>query len=70
MLWGAVILNLIIVEVLFFTTDPAKNALRATGKLRLGLRAALVMLLRLGLIARLPWLDRRLGMDRLTSWHR
>lgn len=69
MLWGAVILNLIIVEVLFFTTDPAKNALHATGKF-LGLHAALVMLLQLVLIARLPWLDRRLGMDRLTSWHR
>ncbi|MDT5028371.1 MAG: hypothetical protein QOE61_4797, partial [Micromonosporaceae bacterium] len=22
------------------------------------------------LVARLPWLDRRIGMDRLTSWHR
>jgi predicted ferric reductase len=68
-LWGAVILNLIIIEVLFFATDPAKNALHAAGKF-LGLHAALAMLLQLVLIARLPWLDRRLGMDRLTSWHR
>jgi len=24
----------------------------------------------LSLVARLPWLDRRIGMDRLTGWHR
>src|SRR5690606_37083334 len=35
-----------------------------------GLHAALLMLLQLLLVARLPWLDRRLGMDRLTVWHR
>src|ERR1044071_2820514 len=28
------------------------------------------MLLQLLLVARLPWLDRRIGMDRLTAWHR
>jgi predicted ferric reductase len=30
----------------------------------------LIMMLQLTLVARLPWLDRRIGMDRLTSWHR
>ncbi len=28
------------------------------------------MMVQLVLVARLPWLDRRLGMDRLTAWHR
>jgi predicted ferric reductase len=28
------------------------------------------MMLQLLLVARLPWLDRRIGMDRLTAWHR
>ncbi len=28
------------------------------------------MMVQLVLIARLPWLDRRIGMDRLTAWHR
>jgi predicted ferric reductase len=28
------------------------------------------MAFQLVLVARLPWLDRRIGMDRLTSWHR
>jgi predicted ferric reductase len=28
------------------------------------------MMLQLVLVARLPWLDRRIGMDRLTVWHR
>ena len=35
-----------------------------------GLHAALVLMVQLLLVARLPWLDRRLGMDRLTAWHR
>ena len=35
-----------------------------------GLHAAAIMMLQLVLVARLPWLDRRLGMDRLTRWHR
>lgn len=28
------------------------------------------MAFQLLLVARLPWLDRRIGMDRLTLWHR
>jgi predicted ferric reductase len=36
----------------------------------LGLYAALLMAFQLLLVARLSWLDRRLGMDRLTSLHR
>ena len=68
-LWAVVAVNLLIVETVFLTADPAKNAILGVGKW-LGLHLALVMILQLILIARLPFLDRRIGMDRLTSWHR
>ncbi|MFI9767918.1 ferric reductase-like transmembrane domain-containing protein [Streptomyces sp. NPDC052415] len=47
----------------------AANALLVLGRLA-GLYGALFMAFQLLLVARLPWLDRRIGMDRLTSWHR
>jgi general secretion pathway protein M len=28
------------------------------------------MMVQVLLVSRIPWIDRRLGMDRLTSWHR
>jgi predicted ferric reductase len=68
-LWSAVALNVVIVETVFLTAGRAPNALIAVGKW-LGLHLALVMVVQLVLVARLPWLDRRIGMDRLTSWHR
>jgi predicted ferric reductase len=68
-LWAAVLANLLIVEVLFVTSGWGKNSLLSVGKF-FGLHAALIMMLQLILVARLPWLDRRIGMDRLTSWHR
>jgi predicted ferric reductase len=68
-LWGAVAANLLILEVLFLTSGSGKNALLSVAKF-FGLHVALIMILQLVLVARLPWLDRRLGMDRLTSWHR
>src|SRR5262245_18607121 len=68
-LWAAVLTNLLIVERLFVTAGAGKNALLTVAKF-FGLHAALVMMLQLVLVARLPWLDRRIGMDRLTSWHR
>jgi predicted ferric reductase len=71
-LWVVVAVNVAIVEVLYITaeaTNPAKNSLVAVGRF-LGLHVALLMILQLVLVARLPWLDRRIGMDRLTSWHR
>jgi predicted ferric reductase len=65
-----VVANLAIVEGMFFTAGPpAHNALTAIGRF-LGLQLAFVMALQLLLIARLPFLDRRVGMDRLTTWHR
>jgi predicted ferric reductase len=65
-----VVANLAIVEGMFFTAGPpAHNTLTAVGRF-LGLHLAFVMALQLLLIARLPFLDRRIGMDRLTTWHR
>jgi len=68
-LWTFVVVNLAIVEVLFLTAGTGKNDILTVAKF-FGLHAALVMMLQLLLVARLPWLDRRIGMDRLTSWHR
>ena len=67
---AAVLLNVVFVEVLFFTADvPEKHPLITVGRF-FGLHVALIMIVQLVLIARLPFLDRRLGMDTLTAWHR
>ncbi|MCZ9347172.1 ferric reductase-like transmembrane domain-containing protein, partial [Streptomyces sp. TRM76130] len=58
-----------VVAVLFAQGGFASNALIVLGRLT-GLYGALFMAFQLLLVARLPWLDRRIGMDRLTSWHR
>jgi len=68
-LWAFVAANLLVVEVLFVTAGAGKNSLLTVAKF-IGLHAALLMMFQLLLVARVPWLDRRLGMDRLTSWHR
>src|SRR5690349_16100845 len=68
-LWAVVAVNVAIVWVLFLTDQRDKNTLLDIGKL-FALHAALLIMLQLTLVARLPWLDRRLGMDRLTAWHR
>jgi predicted ferric reductase len=68
-LWAVVVANLVVVELLYVTQEPAKNTLVAIGQF-LGLHAGLFMIAQLLLVARLPWLERRIGMDRLTSWHR
>ncbi|WP_425425996.1 ferredoxin reductase family protein [Amycolatopsis xylanica] len=61
--------NVAVVTALFAAAGPSGNALITIGRLA-GLYGALVMAFQLLLVARIPWLDRRLGMDRLTSWHR
>lgn len=68
-LWTFVVGNLAIVEILFVTTGTGKNGVLTVAKF-FGLHAAVLMLFQLLLVARLPWLDRRIGMDRLTVWHR
>ena len=69
-LWAFVVVNLAIVEVMYFTAGPpAHNTVTAIGRF-FGLHLAFIMALQLLLIARLPFLDRRVGLDRLTTWHR
>lgn len=65
-----VVVNLAIVEIVWFTSDvPSKHPLIDAGRF-FGLHVAFVMIMQLLLVARIPWLDRRIGMDRLTAWHR
>ncbi|OXY88156.1 ferredoxin reductase family protein [Streptomyces diastatochromogenes] len=68
-LYALLAANAVIVAVLFADAGFGSNALILIGRLA-GLYGALVMAFQLLLVARLPWLDRRIGMDRLTSWHR
>ncbi|MET9134406.1 ferredoxin reductase family protein [Streptomyces antibioticus] len=68
-MWAFVIVNAAIVEGLFLSAGSGKNDVLTVAKF-FGLQAALLMLFQLLLVARLPWLDRRIGMDRLTVWHR
>ena len=68
-LWTFVIINTVILEALFLTSGTGKNGVLTVAKF-FGLHAAVLMLFQLLLVARLPWLDRRIGMDRLTVWHR
>jgi predicted ferric reductase len=65
----AILVNLLLVETLFLTGGAAGNTLTGVGRF-LGLHAAFLIIVQLTLVARLPWLDRRLGMDKLTAWHR
>ena len=66
---GAVAAHLVVVEGVFLAAGAGANTLLTIGNF-FGLHVATIMLVQLILIARLPWLDRRIGMDRLTSWHR
>ncbi|MFJ7177917.1 ferric reductase-like transmembrane domain-containing protein [Streptomyces massasporeus] len=68
-MWTFAVVNAVIVEVLFLSAGSGKNGVLTVAKF-FGLHAALLMLFQLLLVARLPWLDRRIGMDRLTVWHR
>ncbi|MFG2307612.1 ferric reductase-like transmembrane domain-containing protein [Streptomyces sp. NPDC048566] len=63
------VVNAVIVEALFLSAGSGKNGTLTSAKF-FGLHAAVLMLFQLLLVARLPWLDRRIGMDRLTVWHR
>ena len=68
-LGAAVLAHLVVVETIFVTGGSGRNDLLTLAKF-FGLHVAAVMMVQLVLVARLPWLDRRLGMDRLTAWHR
>ncbi len=64
-----VAVNAIAVAVLFTRAGASADPTLSAGRL-LGLYGGLFMDVQLLLAARLPWLERRLGMDELTSWHR
>lgn len=68
-LYAVLAANVAVVTVFFVQAGFASNALIVLGRLT-GLYGALLMAFQLVLVARLPWFDRRIGMDRLTSWHR
>lgn len=68
-LYAVLLANALVVTVFFVQAGFASNALIVLGRLT-GLFGALLMAFQLLLVARLPWFDRRIGMDRLTSWHR
>ncbi|WP_371666927.1 ferric reductase-like transmembrane domain-containing protein [Streptomyces sp. NBC_00289] len=68
-LWTFVIVNLVILEGLFLAAGTGQNGVLTVARF-FGLHAAVLVLFQLLLVARLPWLDRRIGMDRLTVWHR
>ncbi len=68
-LWAFVVVNVVIVETLFITVGTGKNNILTVAKF-FGLHAFLLLMFQLLLISRLSWLDRRIGMDRLTVWHR
>ncbi|WP_206336326.1 ferric reductase-like transmembrane domain-containing protein [Streptomyces torulosus] len=68
-LYAVLAANVVAVAVFFVQAGFASNALIVLGRLT-GLYGALLMAFQLLLVARLPWFDRRIGMDRLTSWHR
>lgn len=70
LLWTFLLVNLVIVEAMFANPSrPTYNTLHAIGRF-LGLHLAFVMALQLLLIGRIPFLERRIGMDKLTHWHR
>ncbi len=68
-LYAILTVNSAVVAVFFVQAGFASNTLIVLGRLT-GLYGALLMAFQLILVARLPWFDRRIGMDRLTSWHR
>lgn len=68
-LWAVVAINVVIVWTLYFAAGEARNVLLDIGEF-FGLHVALLLMLQLTLVARIPWLDRRIGMDRLTTYHR
>ncbi|EST34616.1 ferredoxin reductase family protein [Streptomyces roseochromogenus] len=68
-LYALLAANAAVVAWFFVQAGFASNPLIVFGRLA-GLYGALLMAFQLLLVARMPWLDRRIGMDRLTSWHR
>ncbi|PRY46314.1 ferredoxin reductase family protein [Umezawaea tangerina] len=68
-LYALMAANVAVVTYFFGQSGFGTNALILMGRVT-GLYGTLVMAFQFILVARLPWFDRRLGMDRLTTWHR
>lgn len=68
-LYALLAANAVAVAVFYVRAGTASNTFIQLGRLA-GLYGALLMAFQLLLVARLPWFDRRIGMDRLTRWHR
>jgi predicted ferric reductase len=66
---GGIAVHVAVVEAIFLAGGAGANSLLTIGNF-FGLHVATLMVVQLTLIARLPWLERRIGMDRLTIWHR
>jgi predicted ferric reductase len=66
---GALAVHVAVVEVIFLAGGAGPNTLLTIGNF-FGLHVATIIVVQVTLIARLPWLERRIGMDRLTVWHR
>ncbi|MFI9760056.1 ferric reductase-like transmembrane domain-containing protein [Streptomyces sp. NPDC051963] len=68
-LYAVLAVNVAVVTYFFVQAGFASNTLIVVGRL-CGLFGGLLMAFQLLLVARLPWFDRRIGMDRMTLWHR
>lgn len=66
---GVLVVHVAVVEAIFLAGGAGPNTLLTIGNF-FGLHIATIIVVQLTLIARLPWLERRIGMDRLTIWHR
>ncbi|MEV6610828.1 ferredoxin reductase family protein [Kutzneria sp. NPDC051319] len=58
-----------VTDILIMDGGLSDNLLTVVGRAT-GLYGALVLVFQLFLIARVPWLERGLGMDQMTRWHR
>ncbi|MDO0937459.1 ferredoxin reductase family protein [Streptomyces sp. DG2A-72] len=68
-LYAVLAVNVAVVAYFFVQAGFASNTLIVLGRL-CGLLGGLLMAFQLLLVARLPWFDHRIGMDRMTLWHR
>lgn len=68
-LYGLLGVNALIVTVFYIQSGPSANLLITVGRL-FAVYSFLTLAFQLALVARVPWLDRRIGADRMTSIHR
>ncbi|SDT80433.1 ferredoxin reductase family protein [Actinoplanes derwentensis] len=70
LVWIFLLANAVILQIMFADPSrPANNTLTAIGRF-FGLYLGFTLVVQLLLIGRVPFLERRIGMDKLTNWHR